>query len=116
MFYGNYLSRIINVFMGLVVALLGLRVLFRLFDANRTNDFVDWVYRTSGDLMQPFRGIFPNQEIAGGYTLDVNALFAILIYLIIGTVLASLLGLLPVGSSRPVAAAPASKTRVVRRR
>jgi hypothetical protein len=114
MFYGNYLSRIINVFMGLVLAILGLRVLFRLFDANGTHDFVNWVYRTSGDLMQPFRGIFPTQDIAGGYTLDVNALFAMLMYLILGSLIAALLGMLPVGPS-PVVAAPATKTRVIRK-
>jgi YggT family protein len=113
MFYDNYLSRIINVFMGVVLAILGMRVLFRLFDANATNDFVGWVYRTSGDLMQPFRGIFPTQEVASGYTLDVNALFAMLMYLIVGVLLAALLGMLPLGPSRTVA--PATRTKVVRK-
>jgi uncharacterized protein YggT (Ycf19 family) len=101
---------------GLIVAILGLRVLFRLFNANAANGFVHWIYQTSGDLLQPFRGIFPTQEIGKGYTLDVNALFAILMYLIIGSLLAALLGLLPVGP-RPVVAEPvATKTRVVRKR
>lgn len=116
MFYGNYLVRIINLFMGLAATVLGLRVLFRLFDANTANGFVHWIFQTSGDLMQPFRGIFPTQEIHRGYTLDINALFAILMYLIIGTVIAALLSLLPIGPSRPLAAAPATKTRVIRKR
>lgn len=34
MFYGNYLVRIINVIVAIFEAILGLRVLFRLFNAN----------------------------------------------------------------------------------
>ena len=111
MFYGNYLVRIINVVVGLFEAILGLRVLFRLFNANGANGFVHWIYQTSGSLMDPFRGVFTAHEIARGYTLDVSALFAMLMYLIIGTLLAALLGMLPVGP----AAEPVARTKVVRR-
>lgn len=111
MFYGNYLVRIINVIVGLFEAILGLRVIFRLFDANGASGFVNWIYQTSGSLMDPFRGVFTAHEIARGYTLDVSALFAMLMYLIIGTLLAALLGMLPVGP----AAAPVARTKVLRR-
>jgi uncharacterized protein YggT (Ycf19 family) len=113
MFYGNYLVRIINVIVGLFEAILGLRVLFRLFNANGANGFVHWIYQTSGSLMDPFRGIFTAHEIARGYTLDVSALFAMLMYLIIGTILAALLGMLPIGPS--VVAERPVRTKVIRR-
>lgn len=100
MFYGNYLVRIINVIVAIFEALLGLRVLFRLFDANPTSPFVHWIYDTSGTLMDPFRGVFTAHQVARGYTLDVSALFAMLMYLIIGAILAALLGMLPVGPHR----------------
>jgi uncharacterized protein YggT (Ycf19 family) len=66
MFYGNYLVRIINIIVGIFEAILGLRVLFRLFNASATSPFVHWIYQTSNTLMDPFRGIFTAREIAGG--------------------------------------------------
>jgi len=114
MFYGNYLVRIINVIVGIFEAILGLRVLFRLFNANGSSSFVHWIYQTSSSLMDPFRGIFTAHEIAGGYPLAVSVLFAMLMYLVIGVILAALLGMLPVGPSAVVADRPA-RTRVVRR-
>lgn len=111
MFYGNYLTRIINFFLILIEAILGLRVLFRLFNANPTNAFVHWIYQTSSTLMEPFRGIFSVHEIGRGYTLDVSALFAMLMYAIIGTFLAYLLSLIPIGPADPAT----TKTRVVRK-
>jgi uncharacterized protein YggT (Ycf19 family) len=100
MFYGNYLVRIINIIVAIFEAILGLRVLFRLFNANPNTSFVNWIYSTSGTLMDPFRGVFTAHQIARGYTLDVSALFAMLMYLIIGAILAALLGMLPVGPTR----------------
>lgn len=114
MFYGNYLVRIINFIVGLFEAILGLRVLFRLFNANGGNEFVHWIYQTSGSLMDPFRGIFTVHDIGRGYTLDVSALFAMLMYLIIGSLLAALLSMLPVGPHRPVAAERPARTRTGR--
>lgn len=119
MFYGNYLVRIINVIVAIFEAILGLRVLFRLFNANPNAAFVNWIYSTSGTLMDPFRGVFTTHQIARGYTLDVSALFAMLMYLIIGAILAALLGMLPVGPTRGavVEDRPArTTTRTTRRR
>jgi uncharacterized protein YggT (Ycf19 family) len=112
MFYGNYLVRIINFFVLLIESILALRVLFRLFNANPANSFVNWIYQTSSTLMDPFRGIFTVHDIGRGYTLDVSALFAMLMYAIIGMLLAYLLSLIPVG---PAPAATTTRTRVVRK-
>jgi uncharacterized protein YggT (Ycf19 family) len=101
MFTGNILVSIINFFIGLAEALLGLRVIFRLFNANGANSFVHWIYQTSGTLMDPFRGIFrATATIANGYVLDINALFAMLMYAIIGYLLAALLGWIPAPVAR----------------
>jgi uncharacterized protein YggT (Ycf19 family) len=101
MFTGNILVSIINFFVGLAEALLGLRVIFRLFKANGANSFVHWIYQTSGTLMDPFRGIFrATATIANGYVLDINALFAMLMYAIIGYLLAALLGWVPAPVAR----------------
>lgn len=95
MFTVSLIQRLIDFFVGLAVILLGLRVIFRLFDANPTG-FVDWIYDASGTLLAPFRGIFPSAEIDPGNVLDVTALFAILMYVIIGYALSWLIsGLTP---------------------
>jgi uncharacterized protein YggT (Ycf19 family) len=119
MFYGNYLVRIINIIVAIFEAILGLRVLFRLFNANPTSPFVHWIYTTSSALMDPFRGIFTAHTLGRGYTLDVSALFAMLMYLIIGAILAGLLSMLPVGPRRDTVAEERptrkTRTRVVKR-
>lgn len=88
---GYLITKLVDVFVGLVILLLGLRVLFRLFDANVGAGFVQWVYDTSDVIMAPFRGIFPSATIEPGNVLDVSALFAILIYAILGYLLTSFL-------------------------
>jgi uncharacterized protein YggT (Ycf19 family) len=92
---GLFVQRLIDIFVTIAEAILAFRVIFRLFNANNTASFVSWIYDTSDTLMAPFRGIFPPQEIVRGHVLDVSALFAMLMYALIGYVLAALLGLLP---------------------
>lgn len=89
-----------DLFVGLVEALLGLRVIFRLFAANPDNTFVHWIYNTSGDVMSPFRGIFPTAHLGHGYTLDISAIFAMIVYAIVGYLFVSLLSWLPAQKPR----------------
>lgn len=97
MFTANIIVSIIDFFVALAEAILGLRVVFRLFNANGTSSFVHWIYQTSATLMDPFRNIFrATAVISPGYVLDINALFAMLMYAIIGYLLAALLGWVPV--------------------
>ncbi len=77
----------INFFVGLAELILGLRVLFRLFNANPTSTFVHWIYATSATLMAPFRGIFPSLVLDRGFVIDFSALFAMLVYALIGYLL-----------------------------
>ena len=90
-----YLGKLVDVFIGIAVVILSLRVLFRLVDANPGAAFVDWIYATSGALMAPFRGIFPSEELGRGIVLDVSAIFAIIMYLIIGFLLLALVDMVP---------------------
>lgn len=69
------------VFAGIV--LMGLRVFLLLFSANPTTPFVEFVYRTSADYLEPFRGIFPPRAVSETGYFDVAALFAIIIYLLL---------------------------------
>lgn len=84
------LAGLINFFVGIAEIFLGLRVLLRLFGANAEVGFVRWVYDSSGVLLDPFRGIFPTREIAPGSFIDFSALFAMLVYGIVGLAFLSL--------------------------
>ncbi len=86
---------LVDLFIALVEIILGLRVIFRLFSANPDNSFVHWIYSTSGDLMAPFRGIFPVAHLGNGVVLDFSAIFAMIVYAIIGYLIVSLLNWLP---------------------
>jgi hypothetical protein len=92
---GYILATLVSVFIGIAEFILGLRILFRLFDANPAASFVSWVYSTSDTLMAPFRGIFPPATFEGGITLDVSAIFTAIMYLVFGAVLMGLLAMLP---------------------
>jgi len=68
-----------NFLMFVVGAILTLRFFLRLFDAEVTNEFVNWVYETSGEIMSPFRNMFFEADI-GGAIIDFSALFAFVVY------------------------------------
>ncbi|MDZ7786514.1 MAG: YggT family protein [Candidatus Saccharibacteria bacterium] len=74
-------------------SLLGLRFILRLFSANEANGFVEWVYRTSGEVLAPFRGIFPDSQLEG-FTFDFTALFAMMVYGLIALLAIYLVNLL----------------------
>lgn len=79
------LAGLINFFVGLAVLFLGLRIVLRLFGANTDVPFVQWIYSSSGVLLEPFRGIFPTTVITPDHVLDFSALLALVIYALLGT-------------------------------
>lgn len=81
--FGALLKSFVNVIVGIVTVILGLRFIFRLFAANPDNGLVEWVYNSSAEIMGPFRGIFPTATVEGS-VVDFPALFAIFIYMLIG--------------------------------
>lgn len=84
------LAGLINFFTAVAEIFLGLRVILRLFGANPDVGFVQWVYNSSDALLQPFRGIFPTKAIAPDHVVDFSALFAMLVYGLIGMAFLSL--------------------------
>ena len=99
------ISKVVVYIMYVVVAfaeiVLLFRVFFLLFSANAGTPFVNFVYETSGQFLAPFRGIFPPHaaELTGGY-LDVSALFAAIVYLIILVLVQNLMAYLESHSTR----------------
>lgn len=104
--------------MALVIGLLSLRIILRLFAANSSTSFVNWVYDTTDTLMAPFRGIFPSPEIRPeGYVLDLPAIFAIIVYALAGYLILVLAGMLPApwGDHDEVVEERPVRTRTIRR-
>jgi uncharacterized protein YggT (Ycf19 family) len=80
---------------GLVIfaeIMLAFRVFLLAFSANASSPFVEFIYRTSADFLQPFRGIFPPRAVGETGYLDVSALFAIIVYALIAWGFSALIG------------------------
>jgi len=60
--------------------ILAMAFFLELFVANEGTPFVQWVFRASDRIMQPFRGIFPAVEGEGGSIFDPALLFAMFMY------------------------------------
>jgi uncharacterized protein YggT (Ycf19 family) len=72
--------------------LLAMAFFLKLTDANDTAPFVEWVYRSTDRLMQPFRSIYPSVEGDQGSVVDFALLFAIFMYGLAAVLVGSLLG------------------------
>jgi uncharacterized protein YggT (Ycf19 family) len=70
-------SSIVWFFSGLIMAAIGLRVIFRLLAANEASGFVQFIYGFTEPFVRPFQGIFA-EPAANGAALDSAALFALL--------------------------------------
>ncbi len=76
---------------GIAQLILGLRIILKLFGANKTAPFVQWIYETSAPLLYPFEGIFPSAALEGRFVIEFSALFAVIIYSLIGYFLTKLI-------------------------
>lgn len=77
------IAYILYVWVLIGVISLTLRVFLLVFSANPNTPFVQFVYKTSADYLDPFRGIFPSKPVSETGYFDVAAVFAIIIYLFI---------------------------------
>ncbi len=76
---------------GIIDLLLLLGLIFKLFGA-RTVGFTNFLYGITDMLAAPFRGIFPSPKIEGSY-FDTAALVAIVVYILVGWIVARLIDL-----------------------
>lgn len=87
--------KLIQTFVGLAEVVLGLRFVFQLVDADKTNSLVNWVYSMSAPLLEPIRGVFPTVEYSNKYILDMPTLFAVLAYAFAGYLLLVVVNVVP---------------------
>jgi hypothetical protein len=62
------------------LVLLALTFVLLLFGASPSASFVEWVYRSAGRTMAPFRGMFEPIQLNGESVLDTSVLFAMIVY------------------------------------
>ncbi|GAA0452161.1 YggT family protein [Alkalibacillus silvisoli] len=86
----GFINHLINIVIGVVQLILGVRIILKLFGAAEAAPFVEWVYTTSEPLLNPFEGIFPSTVLDGTFVIEFSAIFAFLIYTLIGYFLTSL--------------------------
>lgn len=69
---------------GTMEAFLGVRFLLRILGASNQALFVKWIYSVSDSILQPFVGMFPTPSIAPNFVFELNTIFAMLVYIVIG--------------------------------
>ncbi len=74
----NIIIRVIDIVFSIVLAILGLRLILKLFAANPGTPFVAWIYDMSQPLLTPFAGIFPAPQLQQGIILEFTTIFAIM--------------------------------------
>ena len=72
----------INLAFGIIEALIGLRIILRLFGANPVAPFVSWVYTLTLPLLVPFFGMF-NEPTVGTSQIELSAIFGLVVYALI---------------------------------
>lgn len=91
------LGAIVYAIVGIVELIVGLRFVFLLLGANPTAPLVNWIYTWSSPLVAPFEGIFNQHAIATGTGVVVHSIFdwtaliALIVYALIGGIIARLL-------------------------
>jgi hypothetical protein len=78
------ISSLIIVSLLVVEVLLGTRLGFQLAEANPESNFVEFIYDTSGPLVEPFSGIMTVEVQDDGGVFDPNILIAMAVYLVAG--------------------------------
>ena len=78
---------------GVIEAVIGLRVLFKLVAANPDNPFANLVYSITDLFLVPFQGLVADPG-ANGMVLEVSSIIAMLVYALIGAGIAKLIWVL----------------------
>ena len=85
----SYAAWVINWVIGIIEALLTLRLALEFLGASPSSQFVAWVYSITSGLVAPFEGAFPSVTL-GVSALDISVIFAMIVYAIIGWLLVRL--------------------------
>lgn len=86
----NIAERLIYIIGGVLLTLLGLRVLLSLLGANRSNGFADFIYTVTYPFVAPFFGLFGYEVEYGVSRVEIETIVAIIVYLMLIVLFAKL--------------------------
>jgi len=81
----------IDFVLGIAELFIVARIILKLFGANPQAPFVIWVYEISKSLISPFLGMFPSPVLEGGFVIEFSAIFALIVYAVVGYLIIELL-------------------------
>lgn len=91
----DWMIAAIVVLLILAEAALGLRLGFKIAEANPGNNFVDFVYDLTAWMVKPFSGVFEDRSVNGG-VFEPGTVIAMVIYFIAAVLLIALLRMIDV--------------------
>ncbi|HAL15983.1 MAG TPA: hypothetical protein DCP32_04285 [Anaerolineaceae bacterium] len=94
-------TQLIWLLVGLIEGVLGLRFIFKLIGVNAANSFASLLYKVTDLFVAPFASL-TGAPAAGGMVLEVSTLIAMIVYALIGWVLARIAYVLFYRPSGPV--------------
>ena len=85
--------RAVWLFFGVLITLIGIRILFLALGANEGNVIVDTIYAITDPFVAPFRGIFSIEQVqpTGQSVFDVAALLAIIGWTLVALLITAIL-------------------------
>jgi uncharacterized protein YggT (Ycf19 family) len=85
--------RVVGLLFGVIVALIGLRIVLLALGANAGNAIVDGIYSITEPLVAPFRGVFSIDQVrpTGNNEIDIAALVAIVGWSLIALLIIAIL-------------------------
>ncbi len=82
----HFVARVINAVIGVIEALLAVRLVLDLFAASPSAPFIAWLYNVTDGLVAPFAGAFPALAF-GGFLIDFSVILAMIVYAILGWII-----------------------------
>jgi hypothetical protein len=76
-------TQMIWLLLGILEAVIALRVVFKLIGVNAANAFATFLYSVSGLFVAPFASL-TGAPAAGGMVLEISSVIAMIVYLLIG--------------------------------
>lgn len=86
-------TQLIWLLLGILEALIALRVVFKLIGVNAANSFATLLYNVTEIFVAPFASLI-GAPAAGGMVLEISSILAMFIYLLIGWALAKVVNVL----------------------
>ena len=82
----RFISRFFSIVLLFIELVVSLRFIFKLLNANPDNAIVHAVYQVSDIFIAPFTGIIEGNWEIGKFYIDVDALVALVVYMILAFV------------------------------